>query len=104
MELITHKITANKSVCKNGIQTTLEEDMNVPDTKPDIERLIKTQGDLSLTDIIPSENKVKVNGTLSFSLLYFSNDDIRPIHNLKGQMPFSETLNMDNLSSSDDVL
>lgn len=104
MELITHKITANKSVCKNGIQTTLEEDMNVPDTKPDIERLIKTQGDLSLTDIIPSENKVKVNGTLSFSLLYFSNDDIRPIHNLKGQIPFSETLNMDNLSSGDDVL
>lgn len=103
MELITHTIQTNELKCRSNIQSTLEDDMNVPDTKPDIERLIKTQGEIQLADITPSDGKVNVHGSLSFSLLYFSNDDIRPIHNIKGQIPFNETINMDNITASDDV-
>jgi len=103
MELITHTIQTNELKCRSNIQVTLEDDMNVPDTKPDIEKLIKTQGEIQLSDINPSDGKVNVRGSLSFSLLYSSNDDIRPIHNMKGQIPFNETINMDNVTALDDV-
>ena len=79
MELITHTIQTNELKCRSNIQATLEDDMNVPDTKPDIEKLIKTQGEIQLADVTPSDGKVNVRGNLSFSLLYSSNDDIRPI-------------------------
>lgn len=103
MELVTHTIQTNELKCRSNIQATLEDDMNVPDTKPDIEKLVKTQGKIQITDISPSEGKVNVRGNLSFSLLYFSNDDIRPIHNIKGQIPFNESINMDSVTANDDV-
>lgn len=103
MELVTHTIQTNELKCRSNIQATLEDDMNVPDTKPDIEKLVKTQGKIQITDISPSEGKVNVRGNLSFSLLYFSNDDIRPIHNIKGQIPFNESINMDSVAANDDV-
>lgn len=103
MELVTHTIQTNELKCRSNIQVTLEDDMNVPDTKPDIEKLVKTQGEIQLTDINPSDGKVNVRGNLLFSLLYSSNDDIRPIHNIRGQIPFNETINMDNITVSDDV-
>ncbi len=103
MELVTHTIQTNELKCRSNIQATLEDDMNVPDTKPDIEKLVKTQGKIQITDISPSEGKVTVRGNLSFSLLYSSNDDIRPIHNMKGQIPFNESINMDNVTAADDV-
>ena len=104
MELITHTIQTNELKCRSNIQATLEDDMNVPDTKPDIEKLIKTQGEIQLADVTPSDGKVNVRGNLSFSLLYSSNDDIRPIHNIRGQIPFNESVNMDNITASDEIL
>ena len=103
MELVTHTIQTNELKCRSNIQATLEDDMNVPDTKPDFEKLVKPQGKIQITDISPSEGKVTVRGNLSFSLLYSSNDDIRPIHNMKGQIPFNESINMDNVTAADDV-
>ena len=103
MELITHTIQTNELKCRSNIQATLEDDMNVPDTKPDIEKLIKTQGEIQLADVTPSDGKVNVRGNLSFSLLYSSNDDIRPIHNIRGQIPFNESVNMDNITASDEI-
>ncbi len=103
MELVTHTIHTNKIKCRSNIQTTLEDDMNVPDTKPDIEKLIKTQGEIHLTDVSPSDSKVTIRGNLSFSILYSSNDDIRPIHNIQGQIPFEETVNMDEVTASNEV-
>ena len=103
MELTTRSIYTNHLNCKSNIQITLEDDMNVPDTKPDIETIIKTQGSIIINDIVPSEDKVLIKGSLIFSLLYQTNEDIRPIHNLKGQIPFEENINMDNLASSDNI-
>ena len=103
MELTTHSIYTNHLNCKSDIQITLEDDMNVPDTKPDIETIIKTQGSILINDIVPSEDRVLIKGALIFSMLYQTNEDIRPIHNLKGQIPFEENINMDNLSTSDNI-
>ena len=41
----------NQIKCHGSIQTTLEDDVNVPDTKPDIDLIIKQNGCLDLTEI-----------------------------------------------------
>ena len=103
MELTTYNIYTNHINCRSDVQITLEDDMNVPDTKPDIESIIKIQGNIQINDTTPSEEKVLVKGALIFSILYQTNEDIRPIHNLKGQIPFEENINMDNISVSDNI-
>ena len=41
----------NKLKCKSTLQLTLDDDFNVPDVKPDIDKIIKEQGEIKITDI-----------------------------------------------------
>lgn len=104
MELSTRNIHTQGIVCRSDMQITLEDDINVPDTKPDIEQLVKTQGEIQVTSIVPSDGKVSIRGFLSFALLYLTTEDLRPVHNMKGQIAFDETINMDGLMSDGEVL
>lgn len=104
MELSTRNIRTHGNLCRSDMQITLEDDVNVPDTKPDIEQLIKTQGEIQATSITPVDGRVTIRGNLSFSLLYTTTEDIRPVHNMKGQIPFEETINMDGMQSDHEVM
>ena len=48
MELTTRNIRTYGILCRSDMQITLEDDVNVPDTKPDIDQLIKTRGEILL--------------------------------------------------------
>ena len=104
MELSTRNIRTHGNLCRSDMQITLEDDVNVPDTKPDIDQLIKTQGEIQITSITPADGKVTIRGNLSFSLLYITTEDIRPVHNMKGQIPFEESINMDGLLPDHEVM
>lgn len=104
MELSTQTIHTNNILCHSDMQITLEDDINVPDTKPDIEQLIKNQGQIQLSSITPTEDKVILKGYLSFSLLYITTEDIRPVHNMKGKIPFEESINMEGFVPHQEVL
>ena len=104
MELSTRNIRTHGILCQSDMQITLEDDVNVPDTKPDIDQLIKTQGEIQITSITPTDARVTIRGNLSFSLLYITTEDIRPVHSMKGQIPFEETINMEGLSAEHEVM
>lgn len=104
MELSTRNIHTQGIVCRSDMQITLEDDVNVPDTKPDIEQLVKTQGEIQITNVTPNEGKVTIKGNLTFSLLYLTTEDLRPVHNMRGQIPFDETINMDGLLADREVM
>ena len=101
MKLSSETMITNQIKCHGSIQTTLEDDVNVPDTKPDIDLIIKQNGCLDLTEIKCEQNKCVLRGSLQFELLYASHDDIRPVHNMKGQIPFEETVNLDGLTETE---
>lgn len=104
MELSLQNIHMNRTKCHSDMQITLEDDIIVPDTKPDIEALIKKRGQLQVTETKNSQDKVTIRGLLNFTLLYVSNNDIRPVHNMNGQIPFEEVINMEPLSSEDNII
>ncbi|MDF2540908.1 MAG: hypothetical protein K0S47_626 [Herbinix sp.] len=104
MELIKKNIHMNKLKCKSSLQLTLDDDFNVPDVKPDIDRIIKEQGDIKFTDIKAMNGKLIVKGALSFHVLYLSDEDQRPVHNISGEIPFDEVINMENACASDDPI
>lgn len=103
MELITKRIHTNQMKCRSDIQLTLEDDINVPDSRPDIDHIIKVQGEIQIQDTTPEEDRVLIRGQLSFSLLYLSTEDLRPVHTMHGQIPFEETINMENTVSNDEI-
>ena len=103
MKLSTQILHTNQIKCHESMQITLENDVNVPDTKPDIDFIIRQNGSLELTEIKSDTNKVHLRGFLPFILLYSSNDDIRPVHDMQGQISFEETMNLEGLTPSDEV-
>lgn len=103
MKLLTETMNTNMIKCHGNIQITLEDDINVPDTKPDIDAVIKEHSCLEVTDIKCEQDKCILKGQLLFTLLYSSRDDIRPIHSMDGKLPFEETIHLDGLQNTDDV-
>ena len=103
MELITKRIHTNQTKCRSDIQLTLEDDINVPDSKPDIEHIIKVCGEIQIMETTPETDRVIVRGALLFSILYLSSTDFRPIHTMTGQIPFEESINMENAMPDQEI-
>ncbi len=102
MELIKKNIHMNKLKCKSTLQLTLDDDFNVPDVKPDINQIITEQGEVKINDIRAMNGKLLVKGALVFNVLYLSEGDQRPVHNMSGEIPFDEVINMDITCADDD--
>jgi hypothetical protein len=102
VELIKKNIHMNKLKCKSTLQLTLDDDFNVPDVKPDINQIITEQGEIKINDIKAMNGKLLVKGALGFNVLYLSEGDQRPVHNISGEIPFDEVINMDVTCADDD--
>lgn len=101
MELEKKNIHMTKVSCKSSLQITLDEDFNVPDAKPDLEQIIKLQGQVVVKESKLNHGKLTVNGRLKFNLLYLGSDLAHPVHNIRGELPFEELVNMDGASPED---
>lgn len=103
MELIREHIHMNKQKCRSALQITLDDDFNVPDVKPDVERIVKEQGIVSIQEITPMNDRFLVRGMLEFNLLYISEEHTRPVNHISGQLPFEEMVNMEGACGEDAI-
>ncbi|HHX11209.1 MAG TPA: DUF3794 domain-containing protein [Clostridiales bacterium] len=102
MELVKKNIHMNKLKCRSNLQLTLDDDFNVPDAKPDIERIITDQGEVRITEVKGMNGKVSVKGSLMFNVLYLNSQYSRPVHNISGEIPFDELINMEPTCADDE--
>lgn len=102
MELVKKNIHMNKLKCKSTLQLTLDDDFNVPDVKPDIANIITEQGEVKINEIKAMNGKLLVKGALGFNILYLSEDAHSPIHNISGEIPFDEVVNMEASCADDE--
>lgn len=93
MEL--EKRIIHNNVMKNFVeaQVNVDEDFNVPDVKPDIERMISRKCTVQINGVRMTDGKAEVRGTLSFAFLYSSKE----IASMQGNVDFIENLNMDGV-------
>ena len=96
-ELIIRKenIHENRIKCSNTMQITLDDDFNVPDSKPDIDSIIKERGIVHIESVKSVADKADVIGALDFSLLYTGteNDKHIPVR-MNSSMEFNEKINL----------
>lgn len=102
MELTKKSIKMNCINNEATTQVTLDDDIILNDTKPDIDRIINERGTVLIDEVRPNKGKVLISGNLTFDILYF-NDENRSIHNMTGSIPFKEFINMDNIEELDDI-
>lgn len=104
MELGKVKIHRKQEIGSAISQITLDDDYNVPDYRPDIVKVLKEKGELRFDEIKAGNGAAWVKGSLSFRVLYRSEQSNGKISCLKGEIPFQEKLNLDGIQEHDKVI
>lgn len=59
---------------EKNVQITLDEDMNVPDTRPDVEKIIESRGEVHIDEIEVLTDRLRLRGNFLVQILYLSTD------------------------------
>lgn len=70
MELKYDNIHEYTIKCSNTTQITLDDDYNVPDSKTDIDSIIKDFGLVVTDGVRVNQDKAQVEGNLKYAVLY----------------------------------
>lgn len=84
-----------KSGAETTMQLTLDDDFNVPDSKPDALAMIREHGHVKIKEKKYSAGRLHVRGTLEVGILYLSEDGENPICGMEGELPFDEIIHME---------
>lgn len=104
MELIKKNIHMDREKCKAATQITLEDDIIVPDSKPDVDKLIFDKGIIKIEEIKTTADHVTVKGKLCFYLMYLGEEGEQIVNRMEGSIPFEEPIYMNGVQSGDTIL
>lgn len=103
MELVKKNIHMDRTRAYAVTQITLEDDMNIPDNKPDVSTVNFEKGTILIDEVKPGTDFVNVRGRLIFSILYHTNEEGSSLVALESKIPFDEKINMKGVENTDNV-
>ena len=103
MELIRRNIHMDRIRAEAVTQFTLEDDVNIPENKPDVSTLNLEKGELIVDEIRPGTDSVTVRGQLCYVVLYHTMEDGANLVVLDGKLPFEEKINIQGVTPTDTV-
>lgn len=103
MELLKRNIHMDRVRVQAVTQFTLEDDVNIPENKPDVATLNLEKGELVIDEIRPATDSVTVRGRLTFVVLYHTAEEGSSLVALEGKLPFEERINMQGVVPADAV-
>lgn len=103
MELIKKNIHMDRIRADAVTQMTLEEDVNIPDNKPDVNSICLEKAVPVVEEIKPGSDVVIVRGRLVYHILYHTVEDGSHLVSLEGKIPFEEKINLQGALLSDTV-
>ena len=104
MELIRRNIHMDRVKAEAVTQFTLEDDINLPENKPDVSTLNLERGEVVIEEIKPGNDVVHVKGYLAYAVLYHTEESGCSLVVLEGRLPFEEKINMNGAMPADNVM
>ena len=103
MEFIKKLVQTNQERGRASIQLTVENDVNLPDYEPDMIKLIDRKGMTRIQETKVEPDQIVVSGVLLFQALYKCAES-GSICSLQGEVPFSETIHMEGVQETDQLV
>ena len=100
MELIRERIVLSKFIGKETTQVLLEGDIIVPDIKPDIASILKTEAEIVIPKVNPLAGRISYSGKLVIKILYMAKNaenSENSVHNISTFAPVDDFLNMEGV-------
>lgn len=97
------KKTVQSGILKmeKNVQITVDEDMNVPDTKPDVEKIVESRGEVHLDELEVLTDRIRIRGTFLVRILYISAEKGREISCMEHEFLLEEFMNVEGAQSTD---
>lgn len=90
----------NRMVGEENIQAIVEGDIVVPDSKPDISRVLSVKSKVNIADQEIIQGKVVVDGVVNFEILYTCEGSEQPVHSMDASAGFSENIEIEGIDST----
>jgi len=94
LELIRESIKVNQLAGEGSTQTIIENDIIVPDVKPDIARILNIDADVYVGKTEVGNGKITASGVINYKILYVSDDEVRSVKGITTSCDFSEDLHI----------
>lgn len=82
LELLKEAVRLNRPIGEDSTQTIVENDIIVPDIKPDIAHILLLDGDAWINGAETAAGKALINGTVRYKILYVSDDPDQPVKSI----------------------
>lgn len=92
MELVKDQVKINNLVGEETVQAVIENDVIVPDVKPDILRIIHIGGDVYPVELQVEQDRVTVKGRVKYKVLYACEDETQPVRSMLSTVDFSQSV------------
>lgn len=103
VELMKRNIHMDCLKCKASTQITLEDDINISDSRPDAYKLIMDRGNVVIEEVKVTDDHVNVKGCLVFKILYLTEEEKADVAGMEGRVPFEELLYVEGIENGDQV-
>lgn len=103
MELESHIIKQTREKNRAFSQITLDDDYIVKDNKPDVIKIIHTDGTIVFEETRLANQALWINGKLEFVVLYRSDNEHSKLEVLNGAVPFQEKMIMEGTAEMDPI-
>lgn len=104
MELLKRNIHMDRIRAEAVTQFALEDDVNIPENKPDVSALNLEKGEIVIDEIKPSMDSVTVRGRLLYAVLYHTLEAGSSLVVLEGRIPFEQKINLQGAAPADTVI
>ncbi|MGV8145439.1 MAG: DUF3794 and LysM peptidoglycan-binding domain-containing protein [Alkaliphilus sp.] len=98
IDFIKELLVTDLVVNQERVQNVIEGDILVPDSKPDISRIISVDGTIRVEGEKIEEDKLIVEGIASFSVLYVSNLEEEALCNVESSTAFKHEIEIENIT------
>lgn len=104
LEKETMEMEWKERMGKESSQILLEGDMIVPDSKPDLQEILRCEGKVRLKEKRISDDRLSFSGDLEVVVLYRAKNGEKPLYAMKVLLPVEDFLHMEGLERGMDVL
>jgi hypothetical protein len=97
MELIKEPFKIEQLIGEESLQFSVQGDLIIPDVKPDILKVFCNDSDVVIENKEIMQDKVLVEGTVNFKIIYLSNNEGSVLRSLNASMNFKEPIEVRGL-------
>lgn len=95
LELVKEVLEVDQEIQRFSTQTMVEENVIVPDFKPDIERILSVSGRIHVNNKVIEGNRLFMEGIVESKILYQTQEEGVKLQHLEAEIPFSHWIEVD---------